>query len=69
MKKMQNHPHLINNFTFLDEVPEEFLYLDIDVSNKNIQYKDIKSINKKLNEKLWSKVGYFKQYLEEVSND
>lgn len=53
MKKEQNHPYVVNNFVFLENVPNQFLYLDIDVSVENFEYQNLSSHVTDLNTKLF----------------
>ncbi|TGN00009.1 hypothetical protein [Leptospira dzoumogneensis] len=69
MKKSQQHPSLLNNFAFIDKVPEEFLYLDIDVSVRNIEFQKLNSHLQALSNDLWSKMEGFKNELLEASKD
>lgn len=69
MKKSQQHPNLMSNFAFIDKVPDEFLFIDIDVSTKNIQFKKIDSNIQLLSDRLWKILGAFKAELLETKEE
>jgi len=64
MKKSQQHPNLLNNFVFLEKVPDEFLYLDVDVSTTMFKYGDFKKTYINLENKLWDYISSFQKTFE-----
>ncbi len=63
MLKSQKHPNIYNNFAFIENIPNEFFYLDIDVSYSNIEYKNLNVKLNDLNRKLWKILNNFKKGL------